>query len=207
MVRTKIMHHPDHPRAIVISSASPGDGKTVTAVNLAIVLALKKDSKVILIDGDLRRSGVSKCLEIPPTPGLEEVLSGQCTLDDALVQAQQLPNLWILPGKMRKHNPAELLESAALRQLIADCKQRFSYLIIDTTPIDAVTDYELVQVVCEGLILVVRPDHTDKTLFLKALSTIPKQKLIGTIMNCVDDWFLWKQYGYGYGYPYTPPTD
>src|SRR3954454_17997243 len=98
---------------IVLSSAGPGDGKTVTAVNLAGALSLKSDANVLLLDTDLRRSSIGQPLGIPSAPGLTEVLMGERTLASVIVRAEQMPNLYILPAGDCKSNPAELLDSPA----------------------------------------------------------------------------------------------
>ena len=198
IIRTKIMHHPMQPRSIVVSSATSGDGKTVTAINLAAVLALKQDFQVLLIDADLRRREVSKVLGIPETPGLTSVLRGECSLDDALIELEQFPNLWVLPGGITDRNPAELLASPRWRELMLESRHRFHYIVVDATPMTAVADYDLVQVACDGVVLVVRPDHTDRKTFTKILETVSKEKLIGTVLNCVEEWFLYKTQNYGY---------
>lgn len=198
IIRTKIMHHPMQPRSVVVSSATSGDGKTVTAINLAAVLALKQDFQVLLIDADLRRREVSKVLGIPENPGLTSVLKGECSLDEALIELEQFPNMWILPGGVTDRNPAELLASPRWREVMLESRQRFHYIVVDATPMTAVADFELVQVACDGIVLVIRPDHTDRKTCMKILDTVSKDKLIGTVLNCVEEWFLYKTQNYGY---------
>jgi capsular exopolysaccharide synthesis family protein len=200
MIRTKILHHPLQPRAIVVSSPTSGDGKTVTAINLAAVLALKKDTRVLLVDADLRRRDVHRVLGIPEKPGLADVLSGATSLEESIVRLEQFANLWVLPAGSGDRNPAELLESRRWREVIGDCRQRFTHVVIDATPIAAVTDFELIQLACDGVVLVVRPDHTNRGACHKALEAVAKEKMIGTVLNCVEEWFLWKPQGYGYYY-------
>jgi len=200
IIRTKILHHPHQPRIIVVSSATSGDGKTVTAINLAAALALKRDAQVLLVDADLRRRDIHKVMGLPEQPGMGDVLSGACSLDQAVIQLKEFPNLWVLPAGATTRNPAELLESSRWQVLMDMCRQRFTYVIVDATPVAAVADFELVQVACDGVILVVRPDHTGRKDCLKALETVSKDKLIGTVLNCVEDWFLWRPQGYGYYY-------
>jgi capsular exopolysaccharide synthesis family protein len=200
MIRTKILHHPLQPRAIVVTSPTSGDGKTVTAINLAAVLALKKDTRVLLVDADLRRRDVHRVLGIPEKPGLADVLSGAMPLEESIVRLEQFPNLWVLPAGSGNRNPAELLESRRWREVIGDCRQRFTHVVIDATPIAAVTDFELIQLACDGVVLVVRPDHTNRGACHKALEAVVKEKMIGTVLNCVEEWFLWKPQGYGYYY-------
>jgi capsular exopolysaccharide synthesis family protein len=202
IIRTKIMHHPWQPRAVVVTSATSGDGKTVTAINLAAVLALKQEFRILLVDADLRRRDVSKVLGIPEKPGLANVLKGECTLDDAIVELEQFPNMWILPAGDTGSNPAELLASPRWREVVLESKHHFSYIIIDATPMAAVADFELVQVACDGIVFVVRPDHTDRKTCMRALEAISKDRLIGTVLNCVEEWFLHKTHNYGYYKPY-----
>jgi capsular exopolysaccharide synthesis family protein len=201
IIRTKILHHANQPRVIVVSSATSGDGKTVTAINLAAVMALKRDAQVLLVDADLRRRDVHKVMGLPEQPGVGDVLSGRCPLDQAVMQLKEFPNLWVLPAGAATQNPAELLESSRWRALMDACRQHFTYVIVDATPVAAVTDFELVQVACDGVILVVRPDHTGRKACMKALEALPKEKLIGTVLNCVEDWFLWRPEGSGYYHP------
>ncbi len=200
IIRTKILHHASEPRIIVVSSPTSGDGKTVTAINLAAVLALKRDAQVLLVDADLRRRDVHKVMGLPEQPGMGDVLSGKCSLDQAVLQLKEFPNLWVLPAGAATRNPAELLESSRWGALMAACRERFTYVIVDATPVAAVADFELVEVACDGVILVVRPDHTGRKACVKALESVTKDKLIGTVLNCVEDWFLWKPQGSGYYY-------
>jgi len=202
MVRTKINQHPKAPQILVVTSAGPSDGKTVTAINLAGALALKNDAPVLFIDGDFRRSTACTQLGLATTPGLAEVLTGAAILHEALVRAQQIPSLYVLPAGKAAVNPAELLDSSLWRKLIEFARAQFKYVIIDSPPIGAVTDYEVIQDVCDGAILVVRPDHTDRQLCFKALSLIPKDKLLGVVLNCVDNWFLNREGRYGAYYHY-----
>jgi capsular exopolysaccharide synthesis family protein len=190
IIRTKLIHHPKQPRMIVIASAITGDGKTVTAVNLAGALSLKTESKVLLLDADFRHSQVHHQLGLPKEPGLADVLRGSATLEDALIQTEQLPNLYVLSAGEPKTNPAELLDSPRWPALCARLRQTFRYVIVDSPPVGAVADYALIQRVCDGVVLVVRPDHTNRSACLAALELIPKDRLVGAVLNCVPDWFL-----------------
>ncbi len=198
IIRTKIIHHPRSPKVLAISSASSGDGKTVSSINIAAALALKQDTKVLLIDADLRRRNVAGMLGIASSPGLSEVLCGGYDIESALVQAEQFPNLSILTAGDVQASPAELLDSDHLRALLQSMRQRFQYIILDATPVAAVADYELVQVACDGVIAIARPGHTDRSTCMNLLRTVPKEKLIGVVLNCVEDWWLWKTPQYGY---------
>jgi protein-tyrosine kinase len=192
MARTKIMQDPRQPRLIAISSAGSGDGKTITSINLAGAMALKSEARVLLVDGDMRRSQIAVLLGIPPAPGLADVLGGTCALEDAIVQVEQFPNLFVLPGGKPIANPTELLDSRRWASLCAAVRRQFKYVVFDVPPMATVADYDLIQAHCDGVVMVVRPDHTNRELCLRALDSIPKERLLGVLMNCVRDWFLWK---------------
>jgi capsular exopolysaccharide synthesis family protein len=204
IARTKLSHHPKNPKMIVISSASSGDGKSFTAINLAGVLSLKGESKVLLLDADFRRSSMHSRLGLPPSPGLAEVITGECAFEDAVIQADQFPNLYILVrGDSKSINPSELLDSPGWHSLCQKTRAEFEYIIIDSPPVAAVADFELIQVAADGTILVVRPEHTKRSACLQAIDTIPSNKFLGVLLNCAADWFLNKHSSYGYGYGYT----
>jgi capsular exopolysaccharide synthesis family protein len=202
IIRTKIVQHPRSPRALAVSSVDSGDGKTATSVNVASALALKNQTNVVLVDCDLRRGRIAELLGFPETPGLTDLLSGSVTMGEAIIQAQQFPNLHILPGGTRLANPTELLDSPQWRNLIQQLRKQFDYVVLDTPPIGSLADYDLIQAASDGILLVARPDYTNRTRCLNALNSIPQDRLIGVILKCVEDWFLSKSsshYGY-YGY-------
>ena len=201
IIRTKLLQHPRQPSTILVSSAGPMDGKTVTAVNIAGALALKTEDNVLLLEGDLRRPVLSLQLGTPASPGLSDVLGGGMPLDDALVRIEQFPNLYLLVAGEPRSNPAELLDSSGWQALLAQFRTRFRYIVIDSPPMGRVADYDLLQAACDGVIVVARQDHTERHACLRALEGIPKDKLLGVVMNCVAKWFLWRSPGYPYSYP------
>ena len=105
LARTKIIQHPRQPRIIQVSSPGPGDGKTITAINLAGALSLKTGGAVLLVDGDFRRSVVHSHLGLPAGPGFAEVLAGSCPLEAALIHVEQFHNLYVLPAGTTKSSP------------------------------------------------------------------------------------------------------
>jgi capsular exopolysaccharide synthesis family protein len=202
-VRTNLLQNPDAPRVLVVSSCGSGDGKTLSAVNTAGALAIKGETTVLLVDADLRKPSLARTLGLPEEPGLADVLNGDCQLEDAIMRTTQFPNLYVLPAGKARRNPAELLDSARWHQLCAVVKDSFRFVLIDTPPVAAVTDYDLVQAVADGVIFVVRPDHSDRNLCLAALQKASATgKLTGVLINCAENWFLYKRYG-RYPYPYA----
>jgi capsular exopolysaccharide synthesis family protein len=200
ILRTKIGHHPRGPHLIVISSPASGDGKTVTAINTAAALSLKSGARVLLVDADLRRSAIHTQLGLPESPGLAEVLKGDCGLDESIVRTEEFPNLFVMPAGKAPPNPVELLDTATWQALCAKLRELFRYVILDSPPIGALADYDLIQAACDGVIMVVRPDHTNRELCDKALKTVPKPKFLGVLLNCVPDWSLARHAGSDYYY-------
>lgn len=202
ILRTKILQHIKQPKVILVSSAGAGDGKSITAINLAGVLSLRSEARVLLVDGDFRKSAMHVQLGISESPGLADVLEGRNELTDAIVETEEFPNLYLLPAGNPMDNPAELLQSSRWLSIAALLRRQFRYIIIDSPPIAAVADYDLLQSVADGVIIVVRPDHTSRSACKHALSSVPKDKLLGVLLNCVTAFFLGKGYGYGYSTPY-----
>jgi protein-tyrosine kinase len=190
IARTKIVQHPMQPRLIVVSSPAPGDGKSITAVNLAAALSLKSERKVLLVDGDFRHSSIAPILGLPESPGLAEVLSGACTLEEALIQTEQYCNLCVLPAGEAVSNPTELFDSTNWVAVVSTIRKNFQYAIVDSPSIGILADYDLIQAQCDGVAIVLRPGHTDRKLAFKAIDSVPKEKLVGVVLNCVKEWIL-----------------
>ena len=130
-----------------------------------------------------------------------EVLTGQCSLEEALIRTEQYPNLYVLGSVEPMQNSAELLDSPRWTSVLATLRREFSYVVLDSPPIGSLADYDLLQASADGVILVIRPDHTRRELAMKALDSIPKDKFIGVVMNGVEKWFLKKDY-YSYSQEY-----
>lgn len=203
IIRTKILQHPAQPRSLVMTSAESGDGKSVSAVNLAGVLALNPDFNVILIDGDLHRSSLARYFGVDASPGIAEVISGKATLAEAIKRVDPFPNLFFLPGGRSQTGPADLFNTGRWKELTAALKDQFTFCVIDAPPAGVFADFDLIQEQVEGVVLVVREDHTNRMLWMRAIQNIPADKMIGVIMNCVQPWFLGKSFGYYQYYYYS----
>jgi capsular exopolysaccharide synthesis family protein len=210
MLRTRIGHHPAQPSVIVITSPAPGDGKSVTAINTAAALALTSEGPVLLLDADLRKSVIHSQLGIPESPGLADVLSGTTTAEDAIVHTRDFPNLYVMSAGAPRANPAELLDSKVSRSLAGHLRGLFRYIIIDAPPMGGIADFDLIQAICDGVLLVLRPDATNRELCRNALRLIPDGKFLGVVLNCVPDWSLGQHVGsayYGYGRETPKPKE
>jgi capsular exopolysaccharide synthesis family protein len=198
IARTKILQHESRPQTILVSSAAPRDGKTITAINVAAALSLKSDGEVLLIDADIRRPAIPGQMGIPAAPGLADVLEGRCSLEEAIVRTEPLPDLCVLAAGGAKANPAELLDSEAWSISMKAMRQRFRHIVLDSPPVSAVADYDLLQIIADGILLVVRPDHTPRKLLFHALESVPREKLLGVLLNQVPRWFLSSSIGKDY---------
>jgi capsular exopolysaccharide synthesis family protein len=181
-----------------------GEGKTVTSVNLAGVLALNRDEQVLLIDADLRRSSMRSYFNVDHAPGLAEVLAGTCPLEKVLLQVAAQPNFYLLPPGEPAKNPAELFDSRNWPAAAAQLREQFGRVVIDCPPVESVADYDLITAECDRIILVVRPDHTRRQALANALKRT-SEKLLGVVMNDAEDWFLWRRTAvYEYRHPGKP---
>jgi capsular exopolysaccharide synthesis family protein len=192
IARTKIVQSIPKPFRLAITSPGAGDGKTLTAVNLAVALGLKNEEPTLLIDADLRRASVHKRLGVAVGPGVAEVLAGAGRLQDAIFRAAELPSLHVLPAGSSERNPTELLDSPCWRDLMDKLRRDFPQIIVDCPPVDVLADYDLIAAACDSSLLVLRPDHTNRAL-CKAAAAKLKPKLTGVLINSFEPWFLWRK--------------
>lgn len=185
-LRTQLLLAEPPRRVVAVTSASGGDGKTLTSANLACSFALHPDIEVVVVDADLRSGNLDRTFGLPEGPGLGDYLAGHCRFEDAIVQTAQLPNLYLMTAGTYRRNPVELLDSRIWRELIAFLRASFRMVLIDVPPIGELADYEIAQHVCDGVLMVVRENHTSRTAMHRALRAIPKSKLLGVVLNGSD---------------------
>ncbi len=188
-------------RAIVITSPNKGDGKSLTAANLAITMAQEFQQRVLLIDADLRRPAVHRMFSAPDGPGLSDVLMGAADLDAALVHlpAQQLT---LLAAGAPPSHPAELLGSATMRRVLDTLRTRFDRILIDMPPVAPLADLQIVAPMVDGVLMIVRAGVTPKPAIERALAGLDMSKVLGLVLNETDrdptDTTTYDGYGYGY---------
>ena len=199
-IRTRIVHHPSKPRVFLVSSPCAGDGKTITALNLAGALALKDGANALVIDADFARGTLKRITGIPDAPGLGEVLTGKAPFQDAIVRASQFRGLYLLTAGRSDVNPAELLDSEVWLGFMETMRRQFDYVVFDSPPVEAVPFYARLLAACDGMLLVARPDHTGRDELNDALQSIPEGKLLGVVLNCNPRWFLYRKDQGRYGY-------
>lgn len=189
-------------KVFMVTSAQPNDGKSTTASNLAICMA-QSGRKVLLVDADLRRPSQHTIHGLSRSPGLTHVLTDQMPFAQA-VQRTAIDNLDLLAAGEEVSNPAELLATDRLGTLVGELRQAYDLVILDTSPMLAVTDPSIIAVVIDGMLLVVRASVTrrldaERTQdLLKALET----PVLGIVINGIDPGQRGYGYGYGYGYLY-----
>jgi capsular exopolysaccharide synthesis family protein len=169
-------------RTIVITSPNKGDGKSVTAANLAITMAQEFQQRVLLVDGDLRRPALRHLFGIPDGPGLVDVLVGAVDLEQALVRLPE-HNLTLLPAGTTPTHPAELLGSMAMRRVLETLRARFDRVLIDMPPVAPLADLHIVAPQADGLLMIVRAGVTPKPAIERALAGLEVTKVLGLVLN------------------------
>jgi protein-tyrosine kinase len=170
---------------VAVSSPSVGDGKTTTAINLAGALAQSPESRVLLIDADLRRPSVARSLGLQssPSPGLVGMLLDR-SLPLAHTVRQRAPyTLDVLPAGDPPAAPYELLRSARLPEVIAEARKRYDYVVLDTPPLVGLPDCRVLANFVDGFVVVVAAHRTPKRLVQDALEVVEPTKMIGLVFN------------------------
>jgi succinoglycan biosynthesis transport protein ExoP len=199
-IRTNILFmSPDHPvQTMVVTSPSPQEGKTTTAINLAIAMA-EAGGRVLVIDTDMRRPRLHRSFGVPNQVGVSTLILGNSTLDEA-VKRTDVPNLDVLPCGPIPPNPSELLHTKRFAQILEDCKSRYAHIILDSPPTSAVTDPAVLGNLADGVILIVKGASTTRDAAAHARRQLvsAKCRLLGVIVNEID----FSNPGYGYHYYY-----
>ena len=187
------------PKVIMVTSALPQEGKTTTSINTAIVLA-QKGVRVLLIDADLRRPSIHKTLGMGPHSGLSNVLTGSTKLADAITHTAIFPNLFVLPAGTPPPNPAELLASSNMRDLLNELRDQFDHVVMDTPPSLSVTDAVVLSPRADAVVLVIRSGQTTKQALRRSRDTLLQvnAKVVGVLLNAVDltspDYYYYYEY-------------
>jgi capsular exopolysaccharide synthesis family protein len=184
------LHETHGVSVVALSSPSPGEGKTLTSVNLAATLALAADLRVLLIDADLHRPAVARYLgiEAADTPGLADIVHDpQLALRDVVIRQPPLTFDVILAGGLRTVAPYDIFRSTRLGALLREARQAYDYVLVDTPPLVAVPDSQVLASAVDGFVLVVSAHRTSRRLLSEALRERDSLRILGLVFNNDDD--------------------
>lgn len=195
---------PSNPRLIMVTSSLPGEGKSFTAINLAVSIAMELDHTVLLVDADVSKPSILKAMGLKPERGLMDVLSEQnFDLSPSLLRTN-IPKLSILPAGMPHERATELLASDAMNRLLEDMAARYSdrVIIFDSPPLIPTTEARVLAAHMGQIVMVVEAGRTTNGALRQALSTIEACPIKLMVLNKARDSGPGGYYGYGYGYGY-----
>ena len=179
----------------MITSSEHGEGKTVTALNLAITFADDRERRVMLVDADLRRPTVHRMIGVDNQKGLADSLAGNVMLE-LVLQRTRLPNLSVLPAGRLPANPTELLAGSKLRDLVKRLSRDYGVVIIDTPPLQKLEDAPIVAAHADGAIVVVRIGRTARETVFTAVTELKQAgvNLLGSVLTHVSSEFRAQQH-------------
>jgi len=183
-------------KTIAVTSATMGEGKTLTSLNLALIMAQDLEQNILIADCDLRRPMVDQTLGLSPRHGIADVIQGKVDIRSAILKIPSA-NLYVLPAGGPPENPAEILVAKEMRPLIERLRNRFDFVIIDTPPVVPLADQNFLSELVDGFILVVRAGKTPRDIVIAALESINTDNILGIVFNGVDK-SISSNYYYGY---------
>lgn len=196
-------------RSLLVTSATPGEGKTTTAANLAVVFAQAGHS-VILVDADIRKPQQHKIFDLPKSPGITEALVSNNTPTSFFLRETAVPNLRILTSGKEAPNPAELLGSNRMKQLLQELQQEADFLVVDAPPLLAVTDAQVLANNADGVLLVVNTEKTPRAIVARGAEAILRAngRILGVVLNRLANSARGYYYYYdSYAYYYNDEDD
>ena len=200
-LRTQILHKSQRQKlqSIVVASVNPSEGKTVTALNLSWLLAQTDEVNCLIIDADLRMPSLTDYLGIETDKGLSDILTGNGSFQDSIVKLQP-SGLHLLPGGEQRSDVAELISGPKFREILREAREMFDYVLIDAPPLGIFTDATVLINQADGAVLVVRAGRTKYSAVDRILEGLPKERMLGVVLNQSEEVMTETNYGYGYGY-------
>ncbi len=204
-LRTRLNHmqtlQPLH--TLLVTSASPAEGKSFTAMNLAVTQSQLADKRVLLVDFDFRRPSVDKNFQIASSPGMTDYLLGRARLSE-LFRRLDGTNLYLVPAGEPVQNPLELLNLKECKALIQQLRNHFDWVILDSPPLLFAADANLLATMCDGAMLVVRIGTTTFDSVSRALQSLCENNVLGVVVNGARRGELYSKYTYYHNYYYAP---
>lgn len=174
----------DGLRVVTVASALASEGKSLTAANLALTLSESYQRSVLLIDGDLRRPSLAGVFNLPPGSGLSD---GIMTDEQRLTLHSVSPHLTVLTAGQPTADPMAVLASARMRQLVAEARESFDWVVIDTPPIGLLSDASLLADIADGTLLVLKAETTPFDVVQRAVAALGKDRVLGVVLNQARD--------------------
>ncbi|HVG62887.1 MAG TPA: CpsD/CapB family tyrosine-protein kinase, partial [Hyalangium sp.] len=187
-IRTNLLFmSPDKPfKTLVVTSSGPQEGKSTTCIFLGVAMA-QSGNRVLLLDTDMRRPRLHKAFGVPNDVGISSLVVGEGSLDKA-VKSTEVPNLFVLPCGPIPPNPAELLHTQAFADLLKAAGERFDRIVLDSPPLNAVSDSAVLATRADGVVLVLRAGRTNREAARRALRSLAdvQAQMYGAILNDLD---------------------
>lgn len=199
------LHHLQTEQGLQVAmtaSSLPGEGKSLTVINLALTLSESYHRRVLLIDADLRRPTVQRIFGLPTITGLDDGLKAEHDRPMPLIEVSE--RLWVLPAGRPDPDPLSGLTSERMRRLVQQARTAFDWVLIDTPPVTLLPDANLLAACVDGVLLVVRAGKTPFQLVKRTVETLGHDRILGVVMNAVDFAHdrnaggYYEYYGYGY---------
>ena len=181
-LRTKIMQQQSERsfRSVIVTGASPQEGKSVTTLNLALSFAMLASYKVLVVDGDLRRGTLGAWLGLDSCHmGLSNLIDGSAAFDDVLLRSNDIPMQFIVRGTAEVPE----LQSCQLDKHFRKMTERFDLVLVDSPPVNLIADVQMLAASCDAVLLVARAFYTTRKLFEKAAQDLLPFRVIGTVLN------------------------
>ncbi len=196
-LRTQILHRSQRRKlqSIVVASINPSEGKTITALNLSWLLAQTDGVKCLVIDSDLRMPSLTDYLGIEADRGLSDILAGRTNLTDSIIKLEPA-GLHILPGGEARSDVAELISGPKFKEILRQAREMFDYVIIDAPPLGIFTDANILINHADGAMLVIRAGRTNGSAVERVLETLPKDRMMGVVLNQSEEVFGETHYSY-----------
>ena len=198
-LRTHILHKSQKKelKTIVVASVNPSEGKSVTAINLAWLLAQTDGVRALIIDSDLRMPSLADYMGIETDRGLSDILAGTTTLKESIIRLEP-SGLHILAGGEARQDVAELISGPKFADILAEAREMFDYVIIDAPPLGIFTDATVLINHADGALLVVRANRTKYGVLDRILEPLPKDRMLGVVLNQSEEVMEESHYNYGY---------
>ena len=201
-----------YPKTILVTSTLAGEGKSMIAANLAVMIAAELQSYALLVDCDLRNPSLSQLFGLQQTKGLSNYLTGETRIEDILMKTS-IDKLSILPGGRLEENPVELIGSNKMKSLVQDLKSRYDdrFIIFDSSPILPTTEPSVLNKMVDGIIMVIMSGKTPRESVTQAIKSLDKEKILGVVLNNLEfktNAMIRKHFGsdryyYNYNYDYA----